>query len=81
MNINLMSFQTGLVYLLYERFRSTLIICTVYFILTTVINVWALISRWNQSLKHSWSSAFLIFFILQRLSNIKFSICNLLLTS
>lgn len=60
--------QTGLVYLLYERFRSTLVICTVYFILTTVINVWSLISRWNQSLKHSWSATFLVFFILQRLS-------------
>ncbi|KAJ8921645.1 hypothetical protein NQ315_010554, partial [Exocentrus adspersus] len=35
-------FQTGLVYLLYERFRATLIMCMVYFGLTTVIHIWSL---------------------------------------
>lgn len=59
-------FQSGLVYLLYERFRTTLIICMFYFILTTVLHIWSLITRWN-NLRYSWSTAFLAFFVVQRL--------------
>nr|CAH7746770.1 unnamed protein product [Callosobruchus chinensis] len=58
-------FQTGLVYLLYERFRITLLVCMAYFVLTTVVNIWLLVVRWN-SLKHAWSTSFLIIFIIQR---------------
>ncbi|KAL1505503.1 hypothetical protein ABEB36_005055 [Hypothenemus hampei] len=60
-------FQTGLVYLLYERFRTTLIICMLYFILTTVLHIWSLITRWNSSL-YNWSTGFFILFTIQRLS-------------
>ncbi|XP_030749502.1 transmembrane protein 138 isoform X2 [Sitophilus oryzae] len=62
-------FQTGLVYILYERFRTTLIICMFYFILTTILHIWSLISRWN-NFRHSWSTGFSVFFILQRLRTI-----------
>ncbi|CAH1993355.1 unnamed protein product [Acanthoscelides obtectus] len=58
-------FQTGLVYLLYERFRITLLVCMAYIVLTTVVNIWLLVVRWN-SLKHAWSTSFLIIFIIQR---------------
>ncbi|XP_018578123.1 transmembrane protein 138 [Anoplophora glabripennis] len=58
-------FQTGLVYLLYERFRATLLMCIVYFGLTTIVHIWSLITRWS-NLKHSWSLPFLTVFILQR---------------
>ncbi|KAG5878268.1 hypothetical protein JTB14_025856 [Gonioctena quinquepunctata] len=61
-------FQTGLVYLLYERFRATLLVCMGYFILTTAVNIWFLTLRWN-NLKHSWTVAFLVVFILQRFSS------------
>ncbi|VEN46561.1 unnamed protein product [Callosobruchus maculatus] len=57
--------MTGLVYLLYERFRITLLVCMAYFVLTTVVNIWLLVVRWN-SLKHAWSTSFLIIFIIQR---------------
>ncbi|KAJ8952701.1 hypothetical protein NQ318_021018, partial [Aromia moschata] len=58
-------FQTGLVYLLYERFRTTLLVCMAYFVLTTIVHIWSLVARWN-NLKHSWTTPFLIVFILQR---------------
>ncbi|CAG9822403.1 unnamed protein product [Phaedon cochleariae] len=58
-------FQTGLVYLLYERFRATLLVCMMYFILTTVVNIWLLASRWND-VRHSWTKSFSIVFIIQR---------------
>ncbi|XP_066140872.1 transmembrane protein 138 [Euwallacea fornicatus] len=59
-------FQTGLVYLLYERFRTTLVICMFYFILTSILHIWSLVTRWNNS-KYNWSTAFFVLFILQRL--------------
>lgn len=62
-------FQTGLVYLLYERFRTTLVICMLYFILTTVLHIWSLITRWNNS-RYNWSTAFFILFVIQRLSKL-----------
>ncbi|XP_072389722.1 transmembrane protein 138 [Diabrotica undecimpunctata] len=58
-------FQTGLVYLLYERFRATLLVCMIYFILTTVVNVWLLIQRWSNT-RQSWNSIFLLIFMGQR---------------
>ncbi|CAG9764559.1 unnamed protein product [Ceutorhynchus assimilis] len=60
-------FQTGLVYLLYERFRTTLVICMLYFILTTVVHIWSLATRWNNS-KYSWTTGFFILFIVQRIT-------------
>ncbi|XP_060523749.1 transmembrane protein 138 [Cylas formicarius] len=62
-------FQTGLVYLLYERFRFTLIICMFYFVLTTIVHLWSLIMRWNH-LKHNWNAIFLSFFVIQRLTSV-----------
>ncbi|XP_023030387.1 transmembrane protein 138 [Leptinotarsa decemlineata] len=61
-------FQTGLVYLLYERFRNTLLVCMGYFILTTAVNIWLISLRWN-NFSHSWTSAFLVMFIIQRFSS------------
>ncbi|XP_050296265.1 transmembrane protein 138 [Anthonomus grandis grandis] len=58
-------FQMGLVYLLYEKFRTTLMICMFYFILTNILHIWSMITRWNDSRNH-WSTGFLILFIIQR---------------
>ncbi|KAF7272360.1 transmembrane protein 138 [Rhynchophorus ferrugineus] len=60
-------FQTGLVYILYERFRTTLIICMFYFILTTILHIWSLVTRWG-NIHHTWTTTFLIIFILQRIT-------------
>lgn len=58
-------FQIGLVYLLYERFRTTLLVCMLYFILTSIVNVWLMILQWNNKM-YSWNIIFIIMFITQR---------------
>ncbi|CAH1114395.1 unnamed protein product [Psylliodes chrysocephalus] len=58
-------FQNGLVYLLYDRFRMTLLVCMTYFVLTTVVNIWLLIIRWSTT-RHTWHISFFVFFIVQR---------------
>ncbi|XP_056647089.1 transmembrane protein 138 [Diorhabda carinulata] len=58
-------FQIGLIYLLYERFRTTLLVCMLYFILTSIVNVWLMILQWNNK-RNSWNALFMIIFIIQR---------------
>ncbi|CAG9858759.1 unnamed protein product [Phyllotreta striolata] len=58
-------FQNGLVYLLYDRFRITLLVCMAYFILTTVVNIWLLVLRWNNK-EQPWNIPFFVSFIIQR---------------
>lgn len=59
-------FQAGLIELLYDRFRLTIIICMVYFIFTTILHIWTLSIRWKDPLEHSWSTGLHVFYIFQR---------------
>lgn len=62
-------FRAGLVEFLYSRFKCTLVVCILYFILTTVLHVWSLASRWNgpEDQKDWWSVELLIVFVTQRI--------------
>ncbi|XP_018330086.1 transmembrane protein 138 [Agrilus planipennis] len=60
-------FQAGLVEMLYDRFRLSIIICMFYFILTTILHIWTLSVRWKDPTKHNWSSGLYVMYILQRL--------------
>ncbi|XP_022910551.1 transmembrane protein 138 [Onthophagus taurus] len=59
-------FQVGLVGLLYDKFRFTIIICTIYFILTTILYIWVLTLRWKDPFKHNWSIGLYIMYITHR---------------
>jgi len=36
-----------------------------YFVLTTVLHIWSLVSRWNNP-RYNWNAMFFILFVLQR---------------
>ncbi|XP_019871514.1 transmembrane protein 138 [Aethina tumida] len=59
-------FQTGLLDLLYLRFRTTIIVCITYFVLTTILHIWTLILKWNNK-SVQWPITFITFLIIQRL--------------
>ncbi|KAH1027572.1 hypothetical protein HUJ05_001053 [Dendroctonus ponderosae] len=62
-------FKNGLVYLLYERFRTSLVICMFYFILTTVLHVWSIATKWSTS-RYSWTTGYVVLLVLQRLKSV-----------
>ncbi|KAK5650069.1 hypothetical protein RI129_001098 [Pyrocoelia pectoralis] len=59
-------FQAGLIQLLYDRFRLTIIICIIYIVLTTILHIWTLSVRWKHPLQHNWSAGLHVFYTLQR---------------
>ncbi|KAK9695613.1 Transmembrane protein 138 [Popillia japonica] len=59
-------FQAGLVELLYDKFRFTIMVCVIYFVLTTGVYIWTLSVRWKEPLKHNWSVGLYIMYIIQR---------------
>lgn len=60
--------QAGLVELLYDKFRFTIMVCVIYFVLTTGVYIWTLSVRWKEPLKHNWSVGLYIMYIIQRFS-------------
>ncbi|KAF5281190.1 hypothetical protein FQR65_LT14839 [Abscondita terminalis] len=59
-------FQAGLIEILYDRFRITIIMCIIYFILTTILHIWTLSVRWKNPIEYNWTPSFHAFFVLQR---------------
>ncbi|KAK4881991.1 hypothetical protein RN001_005310 [Aquatica leii] len=59
-------FQAGLIEILYDRFRVTIMMCIFYFILTTILHIWTLSVRWKNPLQHNWSAGLHTFYVLQR---------------
>ncbi|XP_018375429.1 PREDICTED: transmembrane protein 138 isoform X2 [Trachymyrmex cornetzi] len=50
-------FQTGLIQLLYTRFRMTLVLCIIYMILSISLHTWHISIHWSTPLKH-WTKEF-----------------------
>uniref|UniRef100_A0ABD2X1E7 Transmembrane protein 138 n=1 Tax=Trichogramma kaykai TaxID=54128 RepID=A0ABD2X1E7_9HYME len=48
-------FQAGLIQLLYTEFRSTLVICVLYIILSISLHSWHMTVHWNSPFLHYWS--------------------------
>lgn len=71
-------FQAGLLELLYDRFRLTIIICMFYFLLTITLQVWTLTLRWKEPLQHNWDVGLHISFLFQRLSKYTIKISTLI---
>ncbi|XP_023718013.1 transmembrane protein 138 [Cryptotermes secundus] len=61
------AFQAGLIELLYDRFRATIIISTAYLILTITLHSWSLSERWGHPLGHIWPSGLIWLYVIQRL--------------
>ncbi|XP_074104194.1 transmembrane protein 138 [Cotesia typhae] len=51
-------FQTGLIQLLYVRFRTTLVLCVLYIILSIILHIWHMTIHWNYPLTHYWTRGF-----------------------
>ncbi|PNF22933.1 hypothetical protein B7P43_G11675, partial [Cryptotermes secundus] len=66
-NIACMLFLAGLIELLYDRFRATIIISTAYLILTITLHSWSLSERWGHPLGHIWPSGLIWLYVIQRL--------------
>lgn len=61
------AFQAGLIELLYDRFRVTVIISTVYLIFTITLHSWSLSERWEHPLEHIWPDGLIWLCTIQRL--------------
>ncbi|KAF7990796.1 hypothetical protein HCN44_000601 [Aphidius gifuensis] len=59
-------FRSGLIQLLYVRFRTTLVICVVYIILSISLHVWHMTIHWHQPLTHYWTRGFHTLYTIQR---------------
>ncbi|XP_022188264.1 transmembrane protein 138 [Nilaparvata lugens] len=59
-------FQAGFVELLFDRFRTTVFIAMLYFLLTLIVQIYVLSTRWFQPMKHYWAKGLPFFFISQR---------------
>ncbi|XP_044762423.1 transmembrane protein 138 [Coccinella septempunctata] len=60
-------YQVGLIELLHERFKHTIIVCLIYFLATLGINIWSLLLRYNETFTGNWPTEFIVFYILHRL--------------
>ncbi|PSN40138.1 hypothetical protein C0J52_13055 [Blattella germanica] len=57
----------GLVEVLYNRFRATIIISTVYMLLTIGLHSWTLSERWGHPMEHIWPNGLLWLYTIQRI--------------
>lgn len=67
LHFKLPEFQAGLLELLYDRFRLTIIICMLYFLLTITLHIWTLTLRWKEPLQHNWTVGLHVAFSFQKL--------------
>ncbi|GFG39098.1 hypothetical protein Cfor_12232 [Coptotermes formosanus] len=61
------AFQAGLIELLYDRFRVTVIISAIYLIFTIALHSWSLSERWGHPLEHIWPDGLIWLCVTQRL--------------
>jgi hypothetical protein len=66
-NVACMLFLAGLVELLYNRFRATIVISTTYLIITITLHSWSLSERWEHPLEHIWPDGLIWLYVIQRL--------------
>ncbi|KAL0281372.1 UNVERIFIED_CONTAM: hypothetical protein PYX00_002377 [Menopon gallinae] len=59
--------QAGLVDLLFDKFRLTLLVSVSYLFYTISLHIWLLTERWNDPLNYEWSTSLVTYFICQRL--------------
>ncbi|XP_031624565.1 transmembrane protein 138 [Contarinia nasturtii] len=60
-------FQAGLAELLYSKFRTSLIVLGIYFILTLSHHIWIIIDHHKTPNRHDWSTSLTTLFIIQRI--------------
>lgn len=63
-------FQAGLAELLYSKFRASLIVLGLYFILTLSHHIWIIIDHHKTPNKHDWSTWLTTLFFIQRIGKI-----------
>ncbi|XP_043271603.1 transmembrane protein 138 [Venturia canescens] len=51
-------FQAGLIQLLYVRFRTTLVLCVIYIILSIGLHTWHMTLHWHHPLENYWTKGF-----------------------
>ncbi|KAK2144923.1 hypothetical protein LSH36_719g00004 [Paralvinella palmiformis] len=59
-------FQAGLVGILINKFKSTIIVVFVYFCLCIGLHVWGMTMRWDDPNKDIWNNGYIALFVLQR---------------
>lgn len=59
-------FQAGFVELLYDRFRMTVFISTVYLLVTIGLQAWLLTARWDNPYKFNWPENLPFLYIIHR---------------
>ena len=64
---NTFVFKAGLISLLIRKFSGTLIIGTVYVILTISYHIWNLSVRWGHSNEYRWSNGLQAIYVIQKL--------------
>ncbi|XP_026482400.1 transmembrane protein 138 [Ctenocephalides felis] len=60
-------FQAGLIDLLYDRFRLTILVNMLYLILSVIIHIWILMYHWKNPKTYMWTKAFLAFYMIHRI--------------
>lgn len=60
-------FKAGLAELLYSKFRASLIVLAVYFLLTLAHHIWIIVDQHKTPHKHQWSTSLTTLFIIQRI--------------
>ncbi|XP_013411319.1 transmembrane protein 138 [Lingula anatina] len=59
-------FQAGLVGLLVNKFKNTIIVTFIYFVLCLALHIWGMTLRWEDPNAYIWSSGFIALYVLQR---------------
>ncbi|KAF7390106.1 hypothetical protein HZH68_011963 [Vespula germanica] len=68
--INILStyiFQAGLFHLLYIRFGMTLIVSTLYLLLSFTLHTWHIMLYWSNPLRNDWTKGFHATFVIHRI--------------
>lgn len=63
---NTFVFKAGLIYVLIRKFSATLLIGTLYLLLTVAYHVWNLSVRWGQAGRFAWSDGLQAVYVLQK---------------
>ncbi|XP_068111303.1 transmembrane protein 138-like [Hyperolius riggenbachi] len=66
MLFNTFVFQAGLLGLLWQRFRATVLFCALHLALSVALHVWLMNLRWKTENVFIWSDGLLALFVLQR---------------
>ncbi|KAK2576745.1 hypothetical protein KPH14_005394 [Odynerus spinipes] len=60
-------FQAGLIQLLYIHFRTTLLVCITYLVLSIILHTWHVTLHWSNPLVHNWTKGFRALYAVHRI--------------